>query len=475
MSYLSLRPGFSKATVSVLGVLLCVLSAVPCTAGLASGSGSPLAGPTEWAYGANRTATEGGLVGNGTYSVSTSFGYHVLMTQSSQNSSSISLTASRTAAETFQFQLCVPGCRAPMFSASLSARAWEIATVSANFTNAGSVLVNGSAVAALALENTRSVVQSNLTENWSVVGHGPAGGVRNSMASLSIGASTSVSTAFSPALGLVPANVTPGDSWQSRSQASSSGSWSVSYLLANTSITGTGNRVSGHPTGSAAGAQSIVLAGRDTAKVLLAGSIGAEVIELNLTGSFHTREGFIFLPGESDLFGVSHGPWEPLEAGQAGASTQSMDYLPHSISHLGVFASSTTFGGATTATVPSTAMGPLASPATGSGGVIQAEPETFAQGQTGSQCLLSACGPSSSSPVPEAPRGPWIVVGLAAGATAVLAAVVTVDRRRRIPEPPRSPSSRYTRATIPTERPPTAPRAPGVRAPEPPDPLENLW
>lgn len=452
-------------------VLAFILPALPVggTAGASAPDGAPL---VQWAYGANRTFEQSATMGNGTFTVTASFGYHVLFNQTSTSATTYSVGVRRIAGETFYASFCAPSCGAPRVSSNLSVRAWEVDQVFANFSSDGQVTVNGSAVPALALDNTTATMQSNVTETLAVREQGPSG-LRAAHAQLDIGAATVDHTLLSPALGLLPDSPSPGENWSSQSLATSTGAWSVFYLFTNSSLLGVSGRQSGHPSGSLSASSRLGLTGRDLGPVVLSGGVSSQAIALALNGSYHVREGFILIPGESDLFGVSHGPWELLEAGQQTAATATLDYGGGS-AHIGLLASSTSVAGATTSADPTSQVTPFATGDVGTAGVIQAEPEPYAQGAHDSQCLLEGCPGGPGSPVGGNLRGDYLWILAVGGAGVLLIAGVAAQRRRGIPEAPRPSSGRYPAATLPSSSPNPPPR-PRDPAGSPPDPLGHLW
>ncbi len=475
----------NTAALAVLGVLTLT---VPAFALMATGSAeaAPMAASSQqlWAYGAYRAVnvTGTGHDANGSYgyTLRAYYGWEVILTQTNVSSTMSTLEINRTMAAFLDATLCRPTCVASLSTANLTARAVEVSVGFANYTTAGSVYEAGQPVPAIALLNTSTQLRANFTEFGSVV-LASLLGQKQAVGYLSISANAAVHVGFTPALGLFPFNATAGNSWNSSAAFLASGTWALRWVYNATGLTGL--TVSG---GSSAGGNvseygNLTLAGQDSGPITLADGSVANALSLTVGGPFAVREGILFVPEESDLFGTGN------VSGDAGshqhvvqsATTTFVDVKAVGLSHLGLLTSASTFNSGadawSTATEATPVARPASLPATDSTGpvTVQAQPQTVTAAQQQSGCLLAGTCPIPPALVPS--RLPFLLLAGAVLA-ALVASVVVVARRRSTPAPPHPNAHLYPPGTAERAGPPSG--AVGSRAApaaDEPDPLGHLW
>jgi hypothetical protein len=473
--------GITVAVALLVGVLMVFV--LPASAAAPGASASPYAAGSTWAYGGVKTVTYSGAVGSWQYVGQATFGYSVLLEENS-SSSPFEVYVDRTMGALVTTEFCTPSCDHPTDAANLTYHTWETEQAWANFTTAGSVTEGSASVAAIALENSHAVVNGSLTESST---SDLAGVDRARTLNVTVGGDSNVS--FDTPLGLLPLSLSAGtgQSWTSTSAFAASGgsSWALVYTVV----------------GPAGGIVSVARSGNGT--VNSTGEVGLvgmyapgqsfsyngttyPAVAIQVTGPFAVREGFIFLPSGSDLFGTSAQPWSGNQSGAATASLEFVDALPFVAGHLGLVASAWQYAPTasfdTAALQPADPDGPVADAApvnvSPSPTTVQGQPQSPNDAEQDHNCLVNGQGCPSAATQPG--PGPslhglfgYLLVAVVLGA--IIGAVVVVDRRR-VP-PPQYPNA----ALYPpgesglTDRPI---RAPAPSAPEPPpedDPLSHLW
>ncbi len=461
-------------------VAILLLSAGPFVAG-ASGTapaGPAAVGTLEWAYGANYSGSASWTNTSSGYTATLSahFGWHTILAQTSGADGMIQLNASRTMALDYALTFCKPDCTNPTTSGNVTFRAWQTERGFANLTNNGSVRVNGTDVPALALVNESDQVQGNLTATAFGTMHGMFN-THSTMYYFSVNASSAVSVAFTPALGLLPAHLTPGMGWSSTSEFSAVGAWQVRYSYTHVPLVGATVHLGGPISGEAAASGTVSVFGTDVGSVALDDGTITDAAALAVEGPFHLHEGFLLLPGESDVFAGGGTAWSSYQNDSASASTSAVNIAPHS-PHLGLLASATSY--APQSSSPSSvgaiaAVSPVSATTTG-GAVVQAQPESVSDAVQGSACLIAGnCASSPLAPGGKSVAGAFGLLLVAVLVATVIAIALVVSRRRTIP-PPSHPNARLypPGAALSPAEPRSNPRAP---PPEPPadDPLGHLW
>lgn len=465
----------TAATVAVAFLTVCVpVFGVAGASSVATGSSGP---GTLWAYGALRSVGWSGAAGRYVYNVAETVGFAVILNESPVSGNATTLHTNRTMGVLLSVQYCRPSCAHPTIEATIGFHAWESVDAVLNLATNGSVEVGTTPVQALALVSSKILVQAGIHEAAKVVDNGTI--IRSHNLSVALQAGTT--TAFSPALGLIPVNVSPSETWTSVSAFSEVGnaSWSVlERLLGGVVPINTSGNVSLTQVGE------VVLDGSTGPTVRLGGT-ATDALLLRLDGPFSLREGFLLVPSGADLFGAARPTWlTALVApnGSANASQSAVDVNPAVLSgaHLGFDGSELVWTSATSNPAPTlfqsagAGLEPaVVSPAASANSTsVQGGPESVGQATTDQNCLAGGVG----CPVAGSPRGPWgalILLG-AVVVVAAVAAVLIVDRRR-IPPPKYPNASLYPPAGRSAASPDVGPRPTPPTPPGEDDPLSHLW
>jgi hypothetical protein len=448
------------------------------------------AGTSQWAYGANYTATGTWTNSSGGYSASLTayYGWQTILTQTNQSSSSFTLQIQRTTAVDYWLTFCKPGCSNPTWTGNMTFKAWESEVGFANLTTNGSVTENGVSVPALALENESNHIHGNVTEAVNAAYHGILI-VHTASYYFSVNASSNVSLEFTPALGLVPNTLTTGAAWNSTSGFVGSGGWSAAYDYVHVPIAGTTIHVAGPISGQVSGSGNVALEGVDDGSVTLKNGVSTTAVALAIAGPFHIYEGFLLLPSQSDLLGAGANAWSSYQNDSAATATATTDFGSRG-AHLGLLASATSYSPQPTSQstlvdsspLPATASGPspAAMPGGGStpgGAVVQGQPESVPSSMNQTHCLIAGnCANPGGAGIPAMKHSGLVavlVIGLLVGTLVALA--VVVGRRRSVPPPP-SPNARLYPPVSASSAPPRVGKAPAGSPDEAEDdPLGHLW
>jgi hypothetical protein len=455
---------------------------------------NPGAPPESWAYGtaAGATATSTGTLSSGySYQVNSHafLSWNVIFTQTNTSSTSFTINATRTVGASLFVEGCVPNCNTPVAQINLTATAVEIDHAWANFTTAGTVLVNGTtSVPAVALENEGITVFGNVSgqANWQVqsIGGQPA---TSGNAYLAAQVNADASADFTPALGLFPMSPTVGQNWTSSSNYTALGTYTESCHAYDSSV----GEASCNSGGSLQGSGTVTLWGLDSGwGVVINGHLYPfHVLAVSLhsrgTYTFDAVDGLFLLPHASDLLSGSASSSSSASA-SAGVSTSAVDFAPGS-AHFGPTAAKGQFAASVDTSDISASAGSLGgvegslasiAPAAASGNAniqpldAQAAPESVGEAQAADTCITSGIGCSSpASPSPISHLGALVFL---VAVVVVVGVVALLVARRRSAKPPVSP----TGVTIPSGGfSPGAPAPPPSGNPNgtPTDPLGNLW
>jgi hypothetical protein len=276
-------------------------------------------------------------------------------------------------------------------------------------------LMNDSTSIAGSIHETLSSTHANLTHN----------------ATFDLMGSAHFQAQFTPALGLIPLNLSSANEWNSTAQIAPSGSWSVTWSWANNGFGNNTGSGSGSSNGTAGVAGTVRLTGYvahlppvvwpdhkpRTAIVL--------VVEGPL-GNYWFYDGFVIAPGSFPMFGTGTAAYAADSYGSASVQAQTM-YVSSSARGPQISAGATTFG----ATNPSTvgvAGGPTelssAAAPSGPGTTVQGEPMTVPAAQAEAGCLTTGCGGAATGG--NAPVGLGFAVVVVVAALAVVAVVGSV-------------------------------------------------
>jgi len=478
---MKLRLGATAAIVAVVSALFLV-SVLPAAAA-ATATPDLTPGPTYtlWAYGVVRTVSFTGSSTDGyDFQGSATYGYTVLLNQTNLTSTTFELFANRTMAAQLSIEYCVPNCRSPTATATVTHDAWEAVDAWANFTTDANVSESGQNVSAIGLINAHSTVHGSLWDD--------AQGVVRS-AFLSANVSSDASVAFATPLGLLPNDLTPGASWSDSSEFSASGSWAIDYHYL---FVGPKGSIDVGPTDLHSDVQS-------SGNVSVDGNVGTGPadsvtfdgvpylnVSLTIVGPFVAREGFILVPDDIDLFGTSATtPWGANDSGAATVEMTSLYVHAGRGAHFGIggsewlYTSSAANPSVTAIGAGSAGLWGVDEVASASNAVgttpVQGVPISVDQANDYAGCLITGVGCPSTSGGPRA-IVPGLFLGIIAVAVIAVVVAVLVTERRRIPPPPYPNASLYPPGGAVTPPPLDTSRS-GARRPPPPedDPLSNLW
>jgi hypothetical protein len=478
---MNVRVGRVSALVTVSAAVLMVCT-VPV---VAAASGAPALTPgspyTVWAYGAVRSVSFHGNAGLlWTYQGNATYGYSVVLSQTNLTTEAFELAVNRTMGAALAVEYCSPNCKSPTETATISYRGWEATDEWANFTTAGTVDESGTAVPAIALNNSHSTVAGSLLDR--------AVGPHNRYFE-SINASSTASVSFATPLGLLPDTLTPGVQWNDTSSFSASGDYALDYFYSHTGPLNGTQTIGPLTIGGAVNATGTVsVAGSvGTANVNLGGT-SFQNVSLAVIGPFSVREGFILVPAQVDLFGGSSESPLGYAVGTSSVQQTSIYARPFIDGHFGVGGSEWLYSSAALNPQVSVSgsseagVGQLTpgydqiAPGSGSVGStpVQGVPMSVSQAKGVQDCLVTGASCPSAPGLPRHFAG--LVVVLAVAVVAVLIAAVVVQRRR-MPPPTRSNSGLYPPVvTVPGRAPPlTAGQNPPPPPPPEEDPLSHLW
>ncbi len=478
----ALTVAFAVFMVLVLGG---IGAAVAAPAPSSSGSS-----PANALYGAVRTISVGPLIAASgwVYQGTSTVGYQVNVTEVSVPTSTdpnFELSVERTMGVLFSVEFCSPSCSAPTEYANLSYHAWEVTNSFANFTTQGTVLENGQPVVAIALLNSSSTLEANVTERAeSALPNLLGTHLVDRSKYLSAAVSSEANVSFASPLGLLPLDLASAQNWTSSAAFNASGvaSYSYYYRAIGPLVNRTIGPNSGQFTVSPSGTVNVTGSFNPSNSVRFNG-MSFPAVRIVVSGPFSVREGFILIPSQVDLFSGGSNPWT---AEQNGSTTVTMNYLDAAPSAAGLaigasswlYTAGATNPGATELGSTASGLAPAVATATDpiASETLQGVPQTTGEAATNQQCLTTGVGcpaAPASTPVLGNLVRDVVVVGVVVVVVAVLA-IVLVAERRRVP-PPVYPNS--------TLYPPGAAGArPGARAPEGPaappaedDPLDHLW
>ncbi|MFI5418646.1 MAG: hypothetical protein ACHQ2Y_07110, partial [Candidatus Lutacidiplasmatales archaeon] len=389
----------SAATAALIVVLLtpAFATAAPLP------SGTPV-NTAQWAYGGQRWVNVSATLPNGTFSESVFFGWHVIFSSTNTSATTVAIEAQRVMAADVFINYCSPTCTSPVRSGNVSIVGWERDVGFANLTSAATVYENGVAAPAVGLLNASAQSASRLNQSYAF--SQSLGAISHSAsASLVMAGSASASSSFSPALGLVPLNLSANLTWNSTSNYTAQAAWSGSFGYALHGPAGGNLSGSGTPGGNITGGGIVSLNGADLGSVTLRNGQTAPVIAIQVFGPFDDLDGVILIPHGYNAFGGAAHAWDTHEVGGATIGTSRLDAFVDGSRHLHLVAAASTYLTAnhmlTVPGAPSPGDGRVsadAAPAASAGTLVQAQPESVAQASQGQHCLSVGCATGPSGP-----------------------------------------------------------------------------
>ena len=415
--------GGTKGWLVLTGVaVLVALAAVPVFAGAASASPAPITAantsPNQWAYGGMGWSNNTVIIGNDELTWNASFGWTVIFTETNTSATTFELSELRTVGVDLSATFSSPNA-----SASYSFHGQETDAAFANLTNASTVYSGGVAVPALGLINDSTDSSGALAESISLTQHGVT-----KSASLDVTATAQTSATFSPALGLIPLNLTGVSEWNSTATVVPTASWNVTYSWANNGFGGQTGSGTQYANGTLSTPGTVNLTGYDMTRTYgvpaFADHIPRHAIVLIVEGPLGNYDGFVFVPHGFDLFGGGSQPYAAESLGSASISAQTL-YVSEGARGPIVSAGATTFGASTSAvnTLESASAGSIpAADATSPGATVVGSPMSVSQAQAENNCLTGGC---TASAAPILGVGAIVVIaGLAVAAVVATVAVV---------------------------------------------------
>jgi len=413
----------TKGWLAATGVALLVAAlAVPALAGTASAASTLSAAGTtpsssqQWAYGGQGWSNGTETLGNATATWNASFGWSVVFTATNTSNTTVQLEEQRTVGVSVDVAYAGPHA-----SAQYRLHAYEQDTAFANVTDAATVLVNGSAVPALGIDNASAAANASLVQSLvAQVGTSAYSEYVN------VSGSAQASIQFAPALGLIPLNLTGVHSWTSSSVATPSAAWSIAYSWSAHVPNGTAGH-SGVANGSWMAMGPVTLTGYQVhVTPPFHDHKSRTAIVLIVQGGADLYDGFILVPHGFDLFGGAAAPAVGVPMGGATiASGETLFLTPGPVSVTSLTAAEASFG---TTTVGAPGMGPtggLVPAASGSpspsNSSVLAQPESVQAAQNEANCLVSGCGAGAAAGL-----GGMLVIVLVAAAVVVVVGTVGV-------------------------------------------------
>jgi len=417
--------GGTKGWVAAAGVaLLLAFVAIPALSGAANAApvtSAVSANPsTQWAYGGQGWSNHTLQIGNVTISMDAAFGWTVVFTVTPTGPGTWMLEEQRTVGITVSASYT-----GPVMQATYHYHGQESDVAFANLTNQSAVYVNGQAVPALGIDNASANLSGSISEAMTKTIHG-----ETASASLNVAGVAQASTSFSPALGLIPLNLTGVNAWNSSATASPSASWNVSYSWMDHGFNGTSASGTGSKGGSLSGTGTVTLNGYKLhveTNPMFRDHQDRTGIVLVVQGVFDNYDGFILVPHDFDMFGTASHDYDSMAMGSAAISAETL-YVSPGPGGLSVTAASSTFGAngesASAMGMPSAGMSPAATSPSASAPVL-AQPMSVAAANAEANCLTTGCSASAAA----GPSSALLVALVGVAVAVVLGTVGVVEWR----------------------------------------------
>ena len=414
--------------VAALGVaVLVAFAVVPAISGAASASPAltPAASTTQqWAYGGQAWSNNTITIGNATATWDAWFGWTVVFTATNTSATTVLLEEQRTVGITVTATY-----DGPVVQASYFFHGQEVDTAFVTLTNQSTVYSNGSALPALGVENANASVTGAIAEMVNVTVHG-----HTLSASLTVNGAAQSSVAFTPALGLIPLNLSGVNAWNSTATASGSASWNLNWAWVDQGFNGTSGSGSGNRTGSVSANGPVALSGYKVhVEPNFVDHKSRIAIVLLYQGPFDNYDMFVLVPHGFDLFGGAAHPFDSLSYGSASIASGEVLFVGPGARGPAVQAASTTFAASDAAMSPT--IQPIAGSSSGSvaaaapsgpGATVTGQPMTVAAAQAEANCLTGGCSAKSAG---SALNGILLVSVIALAAIAVVGTVGVIEWR----------------------------------------------
>jgi len=397
---------------------LVAFAMVPAFAGTASASPAPASTDVpsnQWAYGGMGYSNGTVVIGTSTLSWNASFGWTVVFTATNTSANTTMIEEQRTVGMDVKASYS-----APTLSATYTYHGQEVDVAFANLTTAATVYENGVAVAALGLINDSTSIAGSISEALTVT---HANTTRS--ATFDATGTAHLAAQFSPALGLIPLNLSSANEWNSTATITPTGAWNVNWSWANNGFGNNTGSGSGSANGTAGIAGTVQLTGylAHQPAPILPGHEPRTAIVLVVEGprgNYWLYDGFVITPGTFPMFGSAAAAYAADAYGSAAIQSQTFD-VSSSARGPQLTGGATTFG-ATDPSMTGLSGSPteISSPSAASspGTTVQGNPMTVPAAQAEANCLTGGCGGSSAG---SAPMGFGLVLVVAA--LAVVASV----------------------------------------------------
>jgi hypothetical protein len=409
---------------------LVAIALVPTVAGTASASPAPAATAdpsNQWAYGGVGYSNNTLVVGSATLTWNATFGWAVIFTKTSTGPNTTELEEQRTVG--INVMATYSG---PYGSAMYTYHGQEVDVAFANLTNASTVYINGgtTAVPALGLLNDTTFVSGKIAEAISLTHDGVT-----KTASLNVMATADIAATFTPALGLIPLNLTGVNEWNSTATITPVGTWNITWAWANNGFGNSTGSGSGGANGTAGVAGTVDLTGYNSYREFPVPSFPDHTVRTSIIlvvegprGNFAVYDGFILQPWAFQLFGAGVGHGYDADAyGSAEISAQAL-YVSSSPSGPQVTAGATTFGATdagVSALAATTQVGPSPAASSSPGTTVEGAPMSVAQAQGLSNQLTGGGSAAASGPLSLG----LIVVVAGLGVVAVVGSIAVIEWR----------------------------------------------
>ncbi len=413
------RIGGTKGWLLVTGIaVLMALAVGPALAGTASAAPTQtaLTSPaTQWAYGGQGNVSGSVTYGEGTLSWNATFGWTVIFTETNTSATTVMIEEQRTVG----IQVTTT-YTAPNVTATYHYHGVENDTAFVNLTNASTVYVNGTPVAALGIDNASisgyAAVEQSLVDSNHGLSHSGW---------LNASGSAQGSVQFAPALGLLPLNLTGVHQWNSSATATPQASWNISYAWADLGWNGANRSGSAMISGNLTASGPVTVTGYKVSVEHVWNDHKPRIaIVLIIQGPVDAYDGFILVPHGFDLFGGQPQTFGGASLGSASVGFGSAEtlFVSQGVRGPQITAAQTQFGaglsGVETLGQASAGPSPAAGPAPST--TVTGNPMTVPDAQAESACLQSGCNAAA----PAAASG---LLGVALLALAVVAVVGTVS------------------------------------------------
>ncbi|MGI0156179.1 MAG: hypothetical protein ACREDE_08655, partial [Thermoplasmata archaeon] len=322
------KPNGTKGWLVLASVaVLMTLAVVPAVAGAADASPALLTAADspagQWAYGGTGWSNDTLIIGNADLTWNASFGWTVIFNETSTSATTFEIEEQRTVGIDLRATYSSPTVRA-----TYSYLGHEVDVAFANLTDAATTYVSGLPVASLGVDNDSTSIAGAIAEAIAVTKDGST-----KSASLEVAGSARSSAQFTPALGLVPLNLSGVTMWNASSTVHPEGAWNISWTWANNGFNGETGSGTQSANGTAGVAGPVTLTGYALSKryAIPTGPPGptkSHAIVLLVSGPLGAYDAFVLVPPSFDLFGSEAHGYDADAFGSATISAETLYVSP---------------------------------------------------------------------------------------------------------------------------------------------------